>query len=206
MAPALRILALLGLTLLAAGCGYPPGTDAGDVEIAREAHVHDGPTEMTLYTVVNVRTGGGAHTGLMINGDERVIFDPAGSFRHPEIVERGDMVYGVTEALRKTYIDYHVRPAYYMVAQTVAIDDATAARVIALAEENGAAQRAFCARATSRVLREAGFDTIDRTFYPGALMEDMAAIPGVETRTITVENVERDHPTYFTDAEPDYPV
>lgn len=173
--------------------------------VARQAYVHGAPYSMTLFTVVSVRSGGGAHTGLMINGSERVIFDPAGSFRHPEITEAGDVVYGVTPALEKTYIDYHVRNAYDMVAQTVPLSREEADRLIALAEASGAAPRAFCARATSRLLREAGY-TVGRTFYPGALMQDFDRLPGVVTRAITVRNVDRDHPTYFSEREPDYPV
>lgn len=202
----LRAFAVLLAGLLLAGCGVPPGTDAGDGAVARSAYAHGAPYSMTLFTVVSVRSGGGAHSGLMINGSERVIFDPAGSFRHPEITEAGDVVYGVTPALEKTYIDYHVRRPYDMVAQTVPLSREEADRLIALAEEAGAAPRAFCARATSGILREAGFTAVGRTFYPGALMRDVARLPGVRTREITVRNVDRDHPTYFSASEPDYPV
>lgn len=183
----------------------PPGTDADDAVVARDAYAHGAPYSMTLLTVVSVRSGGGAHTGLMINGSERVIFDPAGSFRHPEIVEAGDVVYGVTPALEKTYIDYHVRRAYDMVAQTVPLSREEADRLIALAEDVGATPRAFCARATSGLLREADVP-VGRTFYPGQLMRDVGRLPGVRTREITVQNVDRDHPTYFVAREPDYPV
>lgn len=201
----LRVLSVLLAGLLLAGCGVPPGTDAGDAAVARDAYVHGAPYSMTLFTVVSVRSGGGAHTGLMINGSERVIFDPAGSFRHPEITEAGDVVYGVTPAIEKTYIDYHVRRAYDMVEQTVPLSREEADRLIARAEDAGATPRAFCARATSAVLREAGFP-VGRTFYPAALMRDVARLPGARTREITVRNVDRDHPTYFFAREPDYPV
>ena len=202
----LRAFAVLLAGLLLAGCGVPPGTDADEAAVGRNAYVHGALPSMTLLTVVNARTGGGAHTGLMINGSERVIFDPAGSFRHPEIVERGDVIYAVTPAIEKTYIDYHVRDAYDMVAQTVPLSREEADRLIALAEASGATPRAFCARAASGILREAGFTSLGRTFYPGRLMQDMGRLPGVRTRKITVRNVDRDHPTYFSAREPDYPV
>lgn len=192
--------------LLLAGCGVPPGTDADHVAVARDAYAHGAPYSMTLLTVIDARTGGGAHTGLMINGSERVIFDPAGSFRHPEITEAGDVIYGVTPAIEKTYIDYHVRNAYDMVAQTVPLSREEADRLIALAEGSGSTPRAFCAMATSGLLREGGFTSLGRTFYPGRLMQDMGRLPDVETREITVRNVDRDHPTYFFAREPDYPV
>ncbi len=69
---------------------------ATDEEIRQVAYTHDGPPRLTLYTMVSNDTGAGAHTSLLINGSQRVAWDPAGSFRAESIVTRGDVVYGMT--------------------------------------------------------------------------------------------------------------
>ena len=93
------IAACLGLAVLG-GCGAAPDrTRYDDLEVVqRAAYRHDGPPALTLYTMVSNKTGAGAHTSLMINGSQRVIFDPAGSVQHPDIAERGDVLFGFETA------------------------------------------------------------------------------------------------------------
>lgn len=71
------LLALTALISLAA-CGAEP-IWAPDDAVATARYAHPGPTSVTLYTVLSTRSGAGAHAGLLINGSERVLFDPAGS-------------------------------------------------------------------------------------------------------------------------------
>jgi predicted small lipoprotein YifL len=79
------LLALTALVSLAA-CGAEP-IWAPDDAVATARYEHPGPTSITLYTVLSTRSGAGAHAGLLINGSQRVLFDPAGTWRHPRLPE-----------------------------------------------------------------------------------------------------------------------
>lgn len=113
------LLALTALISLAA-CGAEP-IWAPDDAVATARYAHPGPTSVTLYTVLSTRSGAGAHAGLLINGSERVLFDPAGSWRHPKLPERNDVHFGITPKMVDFYIDYHARETYDVVEQTVEV-------------------------------------------------------------------------------------
>ena len=87
--------------------------------MADARYEHVGPTSVTLYTVLSTRSGAGAHAGLLINGSERVLFDPAGTWRHPKLPERNDVHFGITPKMVDFYIDYHARETYDVVEQTI---------------------------------------------------------------------------------------
>ena len=109
MRAALTALALLFLI----GCGGPAEPRwAPDDEILKYAYRDDGPTELRLYTVVSTRNGSGAHSGLLISTPrERILFDPAGTFKLPFAPERNDVHYGITpRALRSISITTPARP------------------------------------------------------------------------------------------------
>ena len=74
----LSLVALLGL----AACGAEPKW-APEEQVQAARFVAGPPTYVTLYTVVNKSTGSGAHSAILVNGSERVIFDPAGTWTHP---------------------------------------------------------------------------------------------------------------------------
>ena len=111
------VLALLALLTLAA-CGAEPKW-APEEQVQAARYVHDGPPAITLFTVINNRSNAGAHSGLMINGSERIMFDPAGTWQHPRIPERNDVHYGITPRIVNFYIDYHARETYRVIEQTV---------------------------------------------------------------------------------------
>ncbi len=192
------LLRAAGLVLLAAGlagcAANPPNATA--TELARRAYVPVGAPSITLVTVRDVRADGGAHTGLILRGSQTVIWDPAGSFRHPDVPEIDDVLFGVTPMIERVYIDYHVRPTYWMTLQEMPVSRAKADEVIRLARSNGRAMRAACATTTSAILRQAGFD-IGRTWFPERLMRDFGALPGVETRRIDMSNVDTNHNVIF---------
>ncbi|WOI55416.1 hypothetical protein [Palleronia sp. LCG004] len=190
------IAGLLSLMVLAACSGADTFAPAPMSEVQRRAYVHDGPPEITLYTVLNVTNGSGAHTALLINGDQRVLWDPAGSFRHPHVPERGDVHYGITENIRKAYVDYHVRPNFSMEVQTLRVSEAQARELIRLAEAHGSANRSTCARSTSGILREAGID-VGRTWFPKSLMRSFAEVPGVRSELFDNTNVDTSHDVVF---------
>jgi len=178
-----RRTVLIGLPLVLAGCTGQP-VWAPDEAVARAAYVHDGPPALTLFTVRNVGSEAGAHTSLMINASQRVIFDPAGSFSHPTIPERNDVHFGITPRVADIYISFHARMSYFVVVQTIEVPAATAEQALRLALGYGPVAKANCTRATSDILRQLpGFDIINVTFLPDRLETRFARLPGVTTRT-----------------------
>lgn len=187
---------LLGLALLAlAACGGPAEPLwAPDDEVARWSHANGGPARVTVFTVVNNENGSGLHTGLLIAGDERVLFDPAGTFRHPHAPERNDVLYGISDRLLDVYIDYHARESFDVQIQEIDVDSATAQRLIAQVEAYGAVPKAQCALAISRVLSETpGFETVTPGYFPNRTARSIAALPGVRTRVVTDDDANDNH-------------
>lgn len=138
---------------------------------------------LTLLTMKNNGSGNGAHTALLINASQRVIFDPAGSFEQTRMPERNDVLFGVTPELEQFYISYHARVTYHVVAQKVAVPPDVSDRALQLALANGPVPQAHCARATSRILRQLpGFEGIRQSWGPNNVHDDFARLPGVETR------------------------
>ncbi|MDO6731763.1 hypothetical protein Q4577_17150 [Marinovum sp. 2_MG-2023] len=180
------IVAFVGLALLAACGTTSERTRYDDAEtVARAAYRHDGPPALTLYTMVNATTGAGAHTSLMINGSQRVIFDPAGSVQHSQIAERADVLYGITPRIEKFYASAHSRKTHYVVIQRIEVSPEVAEKALQLAINNGAVAQAFCANSTSQLLQKLpGFDGIKTTFYPVKLSKQFGALPGVVTREL----------------------
>ncbi|APG48415.1 hypothetical protein [Phaeobacter porticola] len=165
-------------------CAAQQQPNADDATLQRVAYRDSGPPSLTLYTMINNRTGKGAHTSLMINASERVIFDPAGSFYADVVPERDDVLYGITPGVEKAYRGSHARSTHHVVVQTVEVTPEQAQRAYQLVTRNGRVPGAFCANATASILKKIpGFETIDVTFYPGKLSEQFATLPGVTTRS-----------------------
>jgi hypothetical protein len=186
------ILALFALLSLAA-CGAEP-VWAPEERVQAARYVHDGPNTITLFTVVNNRSNAGAHSGLMINASERIMFDPAGTWNHPRIPERNDVHFGITPRIVDFYIDYHARETFRVVEQTVVVSPGVAALVAQRAKAYGAVPKAQCSRSISEILRGVpGFEVIGSTWYPNRLMDDFAKLPGVTTRVIYDEDADKNH-------------
>lgn len=175
-----------------AACANDTGTDSTPAEVAAAAYVAPGPKSLTLMTMVNNRTGSGGHSALLVNGSQQVIFDPAGSFRDSRVVERGDVLYGMSPRWIQGYKSAHARSTFHVVSQTIPVTDAQAEQVLRAVMSNGQVPSAYCANATSSILQTVpGFENIDTTFYPVKLAEQFAALPGV-TETKYYENDEGD--------------
>ena len=173
-------LAALGLVL--AGCAAPKAPFASDAQIAAVSFRDAGPAYLRLYTMINNRTGAGAHSSLMVNGSQRVIFDPAGSFYASIVPERDDVLYGITPAVATAYQSSHARSTHHVVIQTVAVTPQQAETALALVQGYGAVPSAFCASATSNVLRQVpGFESVANTMYPDRLVAQFGTLPGVRT-------------------------
>jgi hypothetical protein len=196
-----NVFAMVALVVLAAcggGAGNAPYAPDAAVQAARA--VNEGPTSITLFTVVNNKTGAGAHSGLLINASERVLFDPAGSFYHPRLPERNDLHYGMNDRMVAFYIDYHARVTYKVVEQTVLVSPQVAEMVKARAIARGAVAKSFCANSISGILGGVpGFESIGSTMFPNKLSEAFGRLPGVTSRTITDDDADDNHGVLLID-------
>lgn len=178
----MRLIMVLALLAGLAACAAPSSLDATRARVAAVAYVPSGPPKLTLITVINNRTGGGGHTALMVSGSEQVIFDPAGSFIHEGLPERGDVLYGVSPAWFAAYKSAHARSTWHVVTQEIDVTPAQAEQALNLVRNNGSVAGSFCTNSTSRLLQQVpGFENIKVTFYPINLMEQVAARPDVRT-------------------------
>ena len=135
--------------------------------------------------MISNETGAGGHTSLMINGSQRVIFDPSGSFHHESIPERNDVLYGITPQVADVYTRYHARETWHVVVQEIDVSPQVAEMALRLAQDYGAVPNAFCAHSTSGILRQLpGFTSLRQGMYPVKLAEQFRRIPGVRERTL----------------------
>lgn len=146
------------------------------------AYRDPGPSYLMLVTMINNRSGSGAHTGLVINASQRVVWDPAGTFKHPRIPERNDVIYGMNPEAFSVYKSAHARETYHVVMQKVVVAPEVAEQAFALARKMGPVPQAACTSSTSSLLRQLpGFENIGSNLFPKKLMDDFAQIPGVVT-------------------------
>lgn len=177
-------IVILALCAILLGCAAPQRPDADPDTLARVAYRDPAGPSMTLITVVNNRTGKGGHTALMVNASERVIFDPAGSFYADIVPERQDVLYGISPRIFQAYRSAHARETFHVATQQVALTPAQAETAYQLVTTHGRVPGAFCANATSSILRQIpGFEQIEVTYYPVQLQQQFATVPGVVTDT-----------------------
>ncbi|KAF0676427.1 hypothetical protein [Profundibacterium mesophilum] len=190
-----NLMAALAAAALLGGCaatsGGPPERTA---PVQRAAYAQSGPSSLTLYTVINNRSGAGAHTGLLINASQRVLWDPAGSFYHPDAPERGDVLYGFTPQIELVYEDYHARETFRIVEQTVEVAPEIAEQALRLAMGKGAASRSTCSLSTTSILRQLpGFEAIGSSWFPKVTMARFGALDGVTQKVITDDDADANH-------------
>lgn len=157
---------------------------ASDEAVRAARFTSDEPPSITLFTVIGIPRGEGGHTALMINGSQRVIFDPAGTWNHPRIPERHDVLYGITPNFKNFYIDYHARSTYWVAEDSVPVSLAVADAAIRSAEQQGAVSKSFCAVGTGQVLRRVpGFQGAPSGFSPLKMREWFQTLPGVVSKS-----------------------
>jgi hypothetical protein len=196
------ILSLMAFVTLAA-CGAEPKW-APEEQVQAARFVAGPPTYITLYTVVNKSSGSGAHSAILVNGSERVIFDPAGTWYHPKLPERNDVHFGMTDKAIAFYVDYHARKTYDVIEQKVFVSPEVAELVLARVKDYGAVPKAMCTAATSAVLRGVpGFEGLPSTWYPKKLSDAFGALPGVSTRMITDDDDDSNHGVLLVQANGD---
>ena len=183
-----RAILVLGAALALAGCEPYRPASLDDVAAAR--YVSEAPPSVTLISMVNNRTGRSAHSALLINGSQQVLYDPAGTFSHPDLPRRDDIHYGMTPRFVDYYERYHARFSHHVEAHQVPISPAQADQLIANAQAEGKALKMHCALAVADVLRPVPpFGNAPRSYYPEGLRADFAAMPGVRTSYVRESDV-----------------
>lgn len=185
LVPVLRVLASLLAVFVLSAC-TADNKWASDADVARAHYVDPNPPSITLFTSINTRNQTGAHAGLMINGSERVLYDPAGSWEHPTAPERKDLLYGMTPTMLSFYVDYQGTAPFQLVEQTIYVTPEVAEQAIRAAKAHGAANKAACTIAIGAVLSGVpGFEGLPSTYFPKAMSRAFAKLPGVQTQIVT---------------------
>lgn len=177
---------MLAAPALLAGCGTVLREEiiAPQSAVDRVAYVAPGPKRLTLMTMKNVGSDNGAHSGLMINASQRVLWDPAGTFGHSSIPERNDVHFGIDPRIEQLYISFHSRETYYTLIQEVDVSPEVAEMALRLAIANGPTPKAACTTHTSRMLGQLpGFESIRTSLFPNVLSDQFGQIAGVRSRT-----------------------
>lgn len=185
------VLGLLALLTLAA-CGADPRFDPQpQVDAAR--FVAGPPAYITLFTGINDRNGTGAHSALLINASQRVLFDPAGTFYYPGAPIQHDVHYGATDRMVAFYLDYHARDTatekFHVIERTLIVPAATAELILQRAQAYGPVPKAQCSSSIAAILRGVpGFESLPSTLFPIKLGNAFGELPGVTARKVTEEN------------------
>ncbi|PTE16425.1 hypothetical protein C5F44_00775 [Fuscovulum blasticum DSM 2131] len=197
----LRLLISLAAALFLAACGADRTYDSQErVDSAR--YVAGPPATITLFTGINTQNGTGAHSALMVNGSQRVLFDPAGTWQHASVPVRNDVHYGITDRMLLFFLDYHTRDHFDVVEQTIVVSPEVAELVLNKIQAYGAVPKAGCANSISSILRTVpGFESIKSTWFPKALRREFATIPGVTERYLRDADVPNTHGVIMVDKD-----
>ena len=175
----------LTLAFVLSGCLYgTPNYNASDDAIKAAAYVDGGPPSITLFTSVNNKTGAGAHSGIMINASERILYDPAGRFTYEDAPERADVHYGFSDWALVNYFAHHTLPTHHLRMQTIEVSPETAALAYNLARMQGRSVDAACATNASEILSQIPGLGISRTIFPRNLSDQFARLPNVKVREV----------------------
>ena len=163
-----------------AGCEvYTPATP--DAILAARYESPE-PPSVTLMSMVNGSSGRSEHAALLINGSQRVLYDPAGTFTHPDLPRAGDVHYGMTPRFVDYYERYHARFGYFVEVDEVPVSRAAADRLIANAQAEGQQMKMMCGFAAADVLRPVPpFEGVTKSLWPEGLRKDFKRMPGVTT-------------------------
>jgi hypothetical protein len=205
MLRARAVLAAFAALLALGACVGEPNW-APEEEVMRALHYVDGPSKITLFTVRSTKDGSGGHSGMMVSDTHRALFDPAGTFYHPRAPERNDVHYGIDDRILAVYIDYHARETYDVIVQEVEVSPAVARLAMQEIQAYGAVPKAQCSLAVSRVLsRLPGFEEVSVTWFPNALSESFARLPGATYKVITDDDADKNHGVLLEAAGPYIP-
>lgn len=180
----LRVAAALLLAVSLAGC-VGEEVWAPDEAVAQAVYVAPGPASVTLITSINTRNNSGAHSALLIDGAQRLLFDPAGSWHNPGIPERNDVLFGMSPPYLDAYVAFQSAGVFEVRMQTIEVSEEVAAELSRAVQAYGAVGPAYCSRSITEILgRTPGFTAITQTFYPLNTMAQFARLPGVREQVI----------------------
>jgi len=179
---------MIGAPLVLAGCSGGQSVWAPDDIVDAAIYRSGGPASITLYTMRNTGSDAGAHSALLVDASQRVMFDPAGSFANPSIPERNDVLFGMSPRVEAYYVSYHARQSYYVEGQRIEVPAAVAEQALRLVMAHGPVGQMFCTRAVSAIIGQLpGFSSIASIFFPDKLSDKFQEIAGVE-KTVYREN------------------
>lgn len=175
---------LLGAPALLAACSTKPVVFEDPAVVAAAFRANRGPTRLELFTSFNVGSNNGAHSALFIDADQRVVFDPAGTFAHPQLPEQHDVIFGMSPNARRAFVDYHTRVTFWTTLQSFEVPAQTAAWALAEVRKLGPQPDAYCTRSISTVLANApGMPfRVRTTWFPDKLHDQLLGQPGVQRR------------------------
>jgi hypothetical protein len=135
--------------------------------------------------MLNNNSGAGAHTALMVNGSQRVIFDPAGSFNKSSVLpERNDVLFGITPSVEDVYTRYHARETFRVKVQKLDVSPEVARMTEQAIMAYGPVPQAMCANSTSDILTKVFPGRIDQTWSPRKLADEFGQLAGVSERVL----------------------
>ena len=178
----IRVAVSMLFVALTAACsavevGAPPE------QIAAASHVSSEPPYVSVVSMVHRQQESAAHTALFINASQRVIYDPAGTFQHRNMPERGDIHYGATDRMIDYYERYHARFSHYVHVQKIPVSAATAEAVLRIAQARGPSPKMFCTVDTVAVLNAVPeIPRFSSSFFPEHLRRQVARLPSVQNR------------------------
>lgn len=187
-----RLLLALALPALLSGCGMnAESVWSSDAVVARARYADPAsPPMLALVTVRNEDGGSGAHTALLINASERVLYDPYGGWTDPGVAERNDVLHGFSPEAEARYLNYQAQDGYYYVRQEIAVSPEVAEAALRAAQAKGPAGMAMCTNAVADVLRGLpGFESVGSAWFPEALSNRFGRLPGVTTVEVHQDGV-----------------
>lgn len=181
-----RRAVLLGAPAALAACSTKPVVFADSADVAAVAYQHPGPKYVQVMSMFNTGSNNGAHTALVINASQRVIFDPAGDFTHSKIPERHDVLYGANPRVVKGFFDCHARATYWAALQYVEVSPESAELAFRRVQSLGPQPDAFCTRSISQTLAELPElrNYVRPTWFPDNLHKQLQFVPGVVTEEL----------------------
>ncbi|MHA3978019.1 hypothetical protein ACW9UR_10075 [Halovulum sp. GXIMD14794] len=178
-----RLFAPVLLLMTVAGCAVEEA--APYEEISRARHVSDEEPYVAVVSMVSNKSDRAAHTALFINASERVIYDPAGTFQHDSMPERGDIHYGATDRMIDYYERYHARFSHHVHVQKIYVSRDVAEQTLRRAQAQGPSPKSFCTTHTIKVLNDVdGLPQFESSFYPEKLRSQVARMLQVEDRYV----------------------
>ncbi|MEM1375379.1 MAG: hypothetical protein AAGF78_13460 [Pseudomonadota bacterium] len=172
---------LLGAPALLAACSTKPRVFESPSAVSAAQRPNTGVPLLEVFTSFNVSSDNGAHSALFIHADQRVVFDPAGTFAHPQLPEQHDVIFGMSDSAREVFVDYHTRETFWTTLQSFQVPAATAAFALREARHAGPVSDAFCTRSVSSILAAApGMPMrVRTTWFPNRLHDQLVDVPGV---------------------------